>query len=514
MRLVMAAVIVVACWSGASEAAAPDTRVAEAAKARDGRTVLALVKQRVPVTVPLADGSTALHWAVHYDAADQVEALIAAGANVSAANDYGVMPLYLAATNGSAAMVERLLKAGASPNAALPTGETVLMAAARTGTPGAVSALLARGADPNGRQASKGQTALMWAAAEGHIEAARLLLDKGADIKARATSGFTALMFAAREPSVDLVKLLVERGADVNQSSDDGSTPLLVATVRGHVETARFLLEKGARPDGDAEKAGYTPLHWASGTFESIITYDYPDAPGEWKAAAGIPSRSGKLELIKTLVARGANLEAVLTKNPPRFGYYLYGIGRGDIMTGATPFYLATIVVDLDVMKLLLSLGAKADMRTKSGCTPLMAAAGLGYQDQESRIPQAAYVEATKFVLGLGADVNAANADKFTAIHAAAWAGFEQVIQVLADKGGNINAKNARDETPLDITEGYHFSFFFDRPAAAALLKQLGAIGGVERGGFLAGQTKKDRDEQEKSKPGYKAPTPAKDAGQ
>jgi ankyrin repeat protein len=490
----------------AAAAPAPDVRVAAAAKARDGRALAALVKQRAPVNTALPDGSTALHWAAHYDAVDQVELLLGAGAKVDLRNDYGVMPLYLAATNGSAAVVDRLLKAGASSNAALPTGETVLMAAARTGRPEAIAALLAHGADPNGRQASKGQTALMWAAAEGHLDAARLLLDKGADVAARAVSGFTPLMFAAREPSLDLVRMLVERGADVNASGADGSTPLLVATVRGHVDIAKYLLERGAKPDGDAEKAGYTPLHWAAGTFESIITYDYPDAPGEWKAAAGIPSRTGKLEMVRLLVARGASIEAPLAKNPPRYGYYLYGIGRGDIMIGATPFYLATIAVDLDVMKLLLSLGAKADMRTKSGCTPLMAAAGLGYQDQESRIPQAAYVAATTFLLDQGADVNAANNDRFTPMHAAAWAGFEQVIQLLADRGAAISPKNRRDETPLDITEGYHFSFFFDRPAAAAVLKKLGAVGGVERGGFLAGQTKKEREEQEKSKAGLKAP--------
>ena len=488
-------------------AAAPaDDRLARAAKAGDARAVAALLKQRVPLNAPLPDGSTALHWATHHDAIETMDLLVAAGANVNAVNDYGVMPLHLAATNGSAGAVERLVKAGANANASLPTGETVLMTAARTGKADAVAALLSRGADPNGKQASRGQTALMWAAAEGHPEVVRLLLEKGADLKARSTSGFTPLLFAAREPSLDVVRQLVDRGAEVNASAEDGSTPLLVATVRGHVDIANYLLGAGARPDGDAVKAGYTPLHWAAGQFESIITYDYPDAPGEWKAAVGIPSRAGKLELIRTLVAKGANLEAALTKNPPRFGYYLYGIGRGDIMTGATPFYLATIVVDLDVMKLLLSLGAKADVRTQSGCTPLMAAAGLGYQDQESRIPQSAYLEATRFLLGLGADVSVGNKDRFTPVHAAAWAGFEQVIQLLADKGANINAKNAREETPLDITEGYHFSFFFDRPAAAALLKKLGAVGGVERGGFLAGQTRKEREEQEKSKPGYKAP--------
>ena len=43
--------------------------------------------------------------------------LIRAGADVKAANRYGVTPLYLACVNGNAAIIERLLKAGADANA-------------------------------------------------------------------------------------------------------------------------------------------------------------------------------------------------------------------------------------------------------------------------------------------------------------------------------------------------------------------------------------------------------------
>ena len=44
-----------------------------------------------------ADGTTALHWAVHRGERERVLELLAAGATVDAANRYGVRPAYLAA---------------------------------------------------------------------------------------------------------------------------------------------------------------------------------------------------------------------------------------------------------------------------------------------------------------------------------------------------------------------------------------------------------------------------------
>ena len=77
----------------------------------------ALLRERVDVNAPEADGTTALHWAVRGDDVDVVMSLIGAGAAADAANRYGVTPLILAATNGHAVVIDALLKAGARPNA-------------------------------------------------------------------------------------------------------------------------------------------------------------------------------------------------------------------------------------------------------------------------------------------------------------------------------------------------------------------------------------------------------------
>src|SRR5439155_23965787 len=104
----------------------------------------------------------------YFDNLELAQLLIHGGANVNAANEYGVTPLALACTNASPRLVEALLRGKADPRVSLPTGETILMTCARTGSEEAVTLLLKAGADIQGKESSRGQTALMWAAVEGH----------------------------------------------------------------------------------------------------------------------------------------------------------------------------------------------------------------------------------------------------------------------------------------------------------------------------------------------------------
>src|SRR5207247_9612234 len=86
---------------GASLALAPlpaaaDSRLIAAIRSRDNLAINALIKQRTEINTAEGDGTTPLHWAVHYDDLATTNLLIRAGAVVNAADDTGVTPLYLA----------------------------------------------------------------------------------------------------------------------------------------------------------------------------------------------------------------------------------------------------------------------------------------------------------------------------------------------------------------------------------------------------------------------------------
>jgi len=60
-----------------------DTRLIDAAKARDSRAVRTLLAQKAGPNEAAADGTTALHWAAHCDDLEMAGLLLRAGANVA-----------------------------------------------------------------------------------------------------------------------------------------------------------------------------------------------------------------------------------------------------------------------------------------------------------------------------------------------------------------------------------------------------------------------------------------------
>jgi uncharacterized protein len=459
-----------------------DSRLADAVMAPDPEAVRSLLKQKVDVNAPQPDGTTALHWAVRQDDLETADLLIRAGANVKAANRFGATPLSLAATNGNAAIIEKLLKAGEDANAAVSeAGDTVLMLAARTGKPDAVAMLLNHGAEVN-RTNTTGQTALMWAAAERNAAAVQVLIDHKADFSIRThaapppkpmdtifsapfpVGGMTALLFAARQNDLKSAGILLAAGAEVNEAALDGTSPILVAILNGHYTLASFLLEKGANPnavDGKGRAALYAAVDMRN---------------LEWSTRPAPPEKDPltELDLIKTLIAHGANPNLRLTKKIPLRGQPSFD-GRWANMIGATPFWRAAQSDDVTVMRLLVEKGADPLLATTDKTTALMVAAGVGWSDGQSHGSPSDAPEALKLCLEWGGDVNAANDVGYTALHGAAFRGANEVVKLLVEKGARMDVKNQEGRLPVNMAEGMHIGpgGWVEHEDTAALLHKL-----------------------------------------
>ena len=435
----------------------------DAVKDGDSRAAKAQLAKKADPNLADADGTTALHWSVENDDAELAQALIAAGARARVANRHGIAPLHLAATNGNATIVQRLIAAGADVNVATPGGETPLMLAARTGDPETVKALLTGGAVVDAREGWRGQTPLMWAAIENNADAIRLLIEAGADIKAKSTSGrFTALLFAVRGGHVEATRALLDAGADVNEKMPDGMGGLVLALYNAHYELATFLLDRGADPN--AAEQGWTALHQVAWSRRPNRGFNMPGAV----PTGGVDS----LEVVRKLVAKGADLNARMTKEPRD--------GNRNMLNriGATPFVMAAKSADVPLMRVLLELGADPKMKTNDGTSALMAAAGVGvYGPGESPGTHEEALEAVKLAFEVGGgDVNDANRDGETALLGAVYrGGAVPVIQFLVDNGAKLDVGNKKQWTPLLAAEGvvYASSGIRRYPEAAALIRRL-----------------------------------------
>ena len=451
-------------------AAAEAPRLADAAAKQDKAAVRMLLQEKAGVNATQPDGTTALHWAVHWDDVDTADLLIRAGAGVNAKNDYGATPLSLACTNGNAAMVEKLLAAGANPNLATASGETPLMRCARTGNPAAVKSLLARKADVNASDNEKGQTALMWAVSQKHPAVAEALISAGADIHAHSTGGFTPLLFAARVGDAESARLLLAAGADVNETGPDGMTPLALASASGQQAVGIFLLDQGANPNA-RDRTGATALHY---TLIKGIT-----SLGEVRFANYVEYlfRPTLSELMKALLAHKADPNAAIQKR------VTLGDSKSNEMIGATPYLLAAATPDPAAMRLLLAAGANPRAKTKDGSTALMLAAGIERGQDFTDAEKAISVEAVRIAFEAGADVNAANEDGLTAMHGAASNGADGVVRFLASKGAKLDVRDKYQETPLSIATGVRLPWIpkgdeqgeIIQPSTRDLLLKLGA---------------------------------------
>jgi ankyrin repeat protein len=405
--------------------------------------------------------TTALMWAAEEGHAAAVKALVELGADVAAKSGPAGLPRNYMAQAVNVAQVEAAAKRRRDARAAGRTYEEQLAfeqangaqiegrfgnattAAENAGNPNAGqnfgqpptaadlaqpggAAQPAAGGAPaaGGGRGGAGRAGAQGAAAGGAAAAAARQAEQDAQqdviiagLVGGGSGGLTPLVFAAREGDVETATVLLDAGADINQTTEYGWTPLLVASNNRNYKLGAMLLERGANPN-IANKGGWTPLYLATDN-RNIEGGDYP-----------VPKPDmDHLEFIKLLLNKGADPNMKVKDNTLSRTIFTM---QWFFEPGATAFVRAAQSSDLELLKLLLAHGADPKIPTDFGDTALTAAGGIGW------VEGVTYERSVKENL----DPNWANRDGRTAIMGAAHKGRNDVIQLLAERGAKIDAKD------------------------------------------------------------------------
>jgi len=294
--------------------------------------------------------------------------------------------------------------------------ETRVADAAEKGDRNTVRSLLKQAVDVNAAQGD-GMTALHWAALNGDTEMAQMLLYAGANVKAMTRlGGFTPLFMAGKNGNAGVVEALLKGGADPKLASSNGVTPLMMAASSGDKDSVRLLLERGANANAKDTDRGQTALAYAA-------SFNRPEA-------------------IKVLLQHGAQPDLPSNLIQPAVAAPRGGGGgqRGGIPTvaGGQPGAAEqAAAAAAQARNNGAEEGGKGGGNPKGVLTPLMYAARQGS------------FEAARAMLDGGANLNAVNGDKSTALLLATINGQFDIAKMLVEAGADVTLASMDGATPL-----------------------------------------------------------------
>ncbi|KAJ5930996.1 HET-domain-containing protein [Penicillium verhagenii] len=204
----------------------------------------------------------------------------------------------------------------------------------------------------------------------------------------------TAIFKAAASGDEELVWLLLTR-SDVNieaRADRFDPTPLECAIENGKLELVKTLLRRGARSDVKSME------------FQSLLL---------------LALRNGHEAVVKLFLDRGADIEL----NDDQRQKILFMAGSSGNLE--------------DTVNLVLDRGAEIDAKNVNGQTPLIIATENGNEN------------IVKLLLDRGAKIDAKGDFDRSPLHFAAEKANENIVKLLLDKGAELDIKNLSDETPL-----------------------------------------------------------------
>ena len=419
-------------------------------------TARLLLEKGVSIDAMTDDGATPLCCAAKNGHETIVRLLLEEGASIDVdPSSRGTQALHWAAKNGHEAVVRLLLEKGANIDAVDHSGRdrTALHWAVMKGQETVVRLLVERGANIDAMN-DNGRTALHWAAENGNETMVRLLLEKKADINARDHNGGMALHLAAMNGHERVTRLLLGNGVDIDARNQDGETALHHAAEYRHEIVARRLLEAGADTD-IVDSMGRTALHWATDNGHERMMRLLLERAAYIGKILNWAAREGNEMVVRLLLEFGGNVEAMDEHGGTALHWaamnghkavvqLLLEVGINletmDAEYGRTALHWAAIKGNEAVVRLLLEIGANVEaMDGEYGRTALHWAAMNGHKTVVQLLLEA-----------WGINIEAVDAEcGRTALHWAAMNGHEAVVCLLLENGANVDAMDYDKKTAL-----------------------------------------------------------------
>jgi ankyrin repeat protein len=263
-----------------------------------------------------------------------------------------------AAMFGNLNEVQQLIAMGADVNAVTACNRTAISLAIQMGKIPVISALLDAGANPNlSDETDDGLDAnspLMEAAstffATNRGEMVRLLIKRGANLNQQDADGRTPLMHALRYSDMDVIEILIKAGADLDIRDKEGNTALMMAELNQSSKVVNILKQSGASLHGLKEIELLQAVD--SGDIDGVrkllrnnninINIRLGNSTLLYRAA-----QNGHSEITKLLINTGADINQRSSE-----GYF-------------NPLLIAAYYGNLEVVKILLEAGADVHIRVQ-----------------------------------------------------------------------------------------------------------------------------------------------------
>jgi ankyrin repeat protein len=378
--------------------------------------------------------STALEQACAGGRRSVVKVLLRRGAagQILQASKSGHTPLSAAVTHGHEEITLLLLQQLVTQSSfdidhpRLALNQPLLCSAAVSGLSNVAEFALEHGADPNA--AGPDGPALILAVKHRHDSVVSLLCERGANVQTR-FGPLNSLDQAVKKGDVQIVKTLIKHGADVNVSADSRQGSAVVkAAVLGKCDIVQLLFEAGATLDAALQ---HDTLTICCNTLEDskavkvvkvLLPHCSSLAENNFEFGHKILAHAvckGKLQVAHLLHAAGVDVH-----HTDRFH-------NGVLM------HSAAASGNLAIVKWLQTLGLDARALCVEGqLLPLY------YACEHQHLHIVKYLVA---VPGAADDIHARSSEQETPLHGAAAHGADSVVQLLLQRGADVDARDINE---------------------------------------------------------------------